>query len=123
MATDHRIYRLSADIDTSANSTVNPLPTVTLSIAAYQQFSAQLYTSLTEINPLQLWGNQTNPAADGLSTYTAYLALPEGAALNGGMLGNSVGGNVRLTDRDATQGGSITGDNMRIISFPEAILP
>lgn len=118
-----RAYRLSADVDTTANSTTSRLPRVTLAIASFTAANAQLYTSTVDVEAITVSSSIENPAANGLNNYAAYLRLPEGGDLSGGAFGARIGGNVRLTDFNAIEGGSVTVTNLEISSFPEALLP
>lgn len=122
-ATSGRVYRLSADVDTTANSTTSRLPRVTLAVASFST-AGQLFTTTVDVEAIAQSTGAENPAANGLNNYAAYLALPEGGDLSGTTgFGTLIGGNVRLTDFGGTEGGTAIGDNMRIDSLPEALLP
>lgn len=120
--TSGRVYRVSADVDTTANSVAAPLPRVTLTAASFAPGNAQRFTTTIDVEATALSTGLENPGANGVNNYAAYLALPAGGDLNGGAYGNAVNGTVRLTDF-GNAGGSVIGDNFEVRSIPESLLP
>lgn len=122
-----RFYRGSLQVDSTANSTTAPIPKINLQFATFS-VSGQLFTNETDVTALRAGAAQggtgtENPAANGVNTYSAYLAFPEGGDLSGGSFGNQVALNIRLQDSTDTQQGSIIVDQLQISSYPEGILP
>jgi len=125
-STNGRIYRVSATVDSTANSTTTYLPRVDVVASTHDVGNSQLFTVTTNVNPVaQGGGFHENPAYNGVNSYAAYLALPSGTDLSGANLGGSVrvAGSVKVFDNDATQGGSLTVTGLQVTSFPEALLP
>lgn len=123
-STSGLFYRADYGANLASNSAAAPLPQILFVINTQTIGGAQLFTSQVNLQPVRANGAGENPAHDATS-FSNYLVLPEGGQLNGGSLGNGITASVRMVDSAATPelGGSITVNNIRIVSYPDTLLP
>jgi hypothetical protein len=125
----NRLFHARFGLDASENSPEIPLPTIALTVATHdldlvaQRFGAQVLINSLRSPVVQSDPRLTNPALDA-DEFTAYLHLPQAAALGTGTpFGSAINASVTLIDADSAMGGSLGVNRMELHSLPEAVLP